>query len=51
MAFVNSFVSYLALLLLFAAVAGIAIFLGITLRKRNDAKKGQEDQAENPSMS
>ncbi len=38
MAFVNSLVSYLMLMIVFVIVGAIAIFGGITLRKRADAK-------------
>lgn len=38
MAFVNGFLSYLLLLIVFVVVGGTAIFLGVTLRKGTDAK-------------
>ena len=38
MGFINGFVSYLLLLIVFCVVGGCAIFLGITLRKSSDAK-------------
>ena len=38
MAFLNSFVSYLLLLIVFVVVGGAAVFLGITLRKNANAK-------------
>lgn len=41
MAFVNSFLSYMLLLVLFAAAAGIGIAVGIHLRK----KKNEETPA------
>ena len=41
MSFVNSFISYMMVVLVFAAVAVGAAMLGIILRKRKDAK--QED--------
>ena len=37
MAFLNALASYGLLLLIFVAVGGVAIFLGITLRKRKEA--------------
>ncbi|MCM1113565.1 MAG: hypothetical protein NC399_09970 [Muribaculum sp.] len=48
MGFINGFVSYLLLLLIFAAVGGVAVFLGITLRRNANAKaeKTQEQTAE-----
>ncbi len=41
MGFINGFVSYLLLLLVFVAVGGAAVFLGITLRKSANAKAEQ----------
>lgn len=38
MGFVNGFLSYLILMLVFVFVGGVAIFLGITLRKKSNAK-------------
>ncbi len=38
MAFLNSFLSYLLLLVVFVVVGGAAVFLGITLRKSSNAK-------------
>lgn len=35
-AFFNSFLSYLLLMLVIVAVAGVATFIGITLRKRKN---------------
>jgi len=40
-AFFNSFLSYLMLMVVIAAVAGVAIFIGITMRK----KKNQAESA------
>ena len=37
MAFLNALASYGLLLLIFVAVGGAAVFLGITLRKKKDA--------------
>lgn len=39
--FLSSFMSYLLLMLVFVAVAGIAVFIGITMRKKKTA--GQEE--------
>lgn len=36
--FINSFLSYLLLMLIIAALAGLGTFIGITLRKRKNAK-------------
>lgn len=38
MAFLNSFISYLLLLIIFVVAGGAAIFLGTTLRKNANAK-------------
>lgn len=38
MAFLNSLVSYLLLVAVFAAVACLGVFLGMFLRKRKDKK-------------
>ena len=38
MAFINSFMSYLLLLLIFVVAGGAAVFLGITLRRNMNAK-------------
>lgn len=38
MAFINSFASYLLLLLVIVVLCGISIFVGITLRKRKNAQ-------------
>ena len=35
--FVNTFLSYLLLLLIIVAVAGVALFIGITMRKKKNA--------------
>ena len=51
MAFVNTFLSYFVLVLVFAAVAGGGAAIGIYMRKRKDGKtaaslqNGQETQA------
>lgn len=36
--FANSFLSYLMLLLVIVVLSGVAVFVGITLRKKKDAK-------------
>lgn len=38
--FFNSFLSYLLLFAVIAAVAGIAMFIGITMRKKKNAEEG-----------
>lgn len=43
MGFVNGFLSYLVLMLVFVAVGGIGIFLGISLRKASNAKADKEN--------
>lgn len=44
-AFINSFLSYLLVFVAFAAVGGLAIFVGITMRKKkNAAEKATEQQ-------
>lgn len=40
--FLNSFFSYLLLLLIFAALAGVGIFVGITMRKKKNAALTEE---------
>lgn len=42
MAFINSLVSYLALMIVIVILGAIAITLGITLRKRANAKAALE---------
>ncbi len=46
MGFINAFVSYLLLLLIFVAVGGAAVFLGITMRRNANAKADQTEHAE-----
>lgn len=41
--FLNSFMSYLVLVLIFVAVILAAIFIGIRLRKNKDAKEAAAD--------
>ncbi len=45
--FINSFLSYLLLLAVIVALAGAAVFIGITLRKKKNADKSVEKAAEN----
>lgn len=44
--FLNGFMSYLLLVIVVVVVAGIAIYVGITLAKGNNRKKGMQS-AEN----
>lgn len=37
--FINSFLSYLLLFFVIAVVAGIAMFIGITMRKKKNAEE------------
>ena len=46
-AFTNVFLSYLLLLLLIVAVAGIAAFIGITMRKKNNAESMKAEAEDN----
>lgn len=43
--FVNSFLSYIMLLLVIAVVGGVAIAIGLTLAKKKNAKAAQEGTA------
>jgi uncharacterized protein (UPF0333 family) len=40
--FVNSFLSYILLFVIIVIVAGIAMSIGITMRKKSDAKAALE---------
>lgn len=42
-AFFNSFLTYLLLMLVIAVVAGAAIFAGITMRKKKNLTESGED--------
>lgn len=42
-AFINSFLSYLLLLLVIVVLGGIAITVGITLRKKKNAKEVERE--------
>lgn len=46
MIFINSFLSYLMLAFVFVAAGGLAVFLGIRLRKKTDEKKAAQAGAE-----
>ncbi len=43
-AFFNSFLSYLMLMVVIAAVAGIAIFIGITMRRKKNLTETAETE-------
>lgn len=46
--FVNSFLSYLVLMAVIVILAGIAVFIGITMRKKKNIKLAAEaDTAQN----
>lgn len=45
-AFFQSFLSYLLLMLVIVAVAGVAIFIGITLRKKKNQQPVGEEQTD-----
>lgn len=45
-AFINSFLSYLLVFVVFCAIAGFAIFVGITMRKRKNAAAEALEQQE-----
>ncbi len=45
--FLNSFLSYLLLMAIIVVIAGVAVFIGIKLRKNKDAKQlAAEETAE-----
>ena len=44
MEFILCVLQYLLILIALAAVAGIGMFIGITLRKRSDAKKAESTE-------
>ena len=47
--FFNSFMSYFLLLLLIAAIVGVAIFIGIKHRKsKNEKEKDVQDSVQTP---
>mgnify|MGYP003299917786 FL=1 len=41
--FANTFLSYLLLVIVIVIVVGVAIFIGITLAKKNNQKKSMEN--------
>lgn len=45
-AFINTFLSYLLLFVIMAAIAGVGIFAGTTLSKRKNIKATQEKGSE-----
>ncbi|MDE7222200.1 MAG: hypothetical protein K2O34_00285 [Acetatifactor sp.] len=44
--FLNSFLSYLLLMLVIVVVAGVAVFIGITLRKKKNQQTAGDAGAE-----
>lgn len=44
--FVNSFLSYLLVMVIIAVIAGAAAFIGIKARKNKDAKAAQTEKIE-----
>lgn len=44
--FLNSFLSYLLLMAVIVVLAGVAIFIGITMRKRSNEKAAVEAEAQ-----
>ena len=47
--FFNSFMSYFLLMLLISAIVGVAIFIGIKLRKsKNEKEKDVQDSVQTP---
>ena len=46
--FLNSFLSYLLLMAVIVVLAGVAIFIGIRLRKNKDRQLGSSQSAANP---
>lgn len=45
-AFVNSFLSYLLLMAVIVIVAGVGIFIGITMRRKKNQKEAAESGKE-----
>lgn len=43
-AFINAFLSYLLLFVVMGAIAGLAVFVGITMRKRKNAAAKEASQ-------
>ncbi|MGN0376215.1 MAG: hypothetical protein ACI4ED_01135 [Suilimivivens sp.] len=48
--FVNSFLSYLLLMVIIAAIAGVAIFIGIKARKNKNAKTAEIKESIDKSL-
>ena len=46
--FLNSFLSYLLLLVIMATIAGIGIFVGIVMRKKKNLSQAAEQVTEEP---
>lgn len=46
MAFILCVLQYLLIAIAIAAIGGLGMFIGITLRKRSDAKKAAENKEE-----
>lgn len=44
--FINSFLSYLLLMAVIVVLAGIAVFIGIKMRKRSNDKSAVEAEAQ-----
>lgn len=44
--FLNSFLSYLLLMAVIVVLAGIAVFIGIKMRKRSNEKSVAEEKAQ-----
>ncbi|MGN0430953.1 MAG: hypothetical protein ACI4EQ_01190 [Lachnospiraceae bacterium] len=49
-AFINSFLSYLLLFVIMAAIAGTGIFLGIVMRKKKNLSQAAEQETEEPQQ-
>ncbi|MBO5167402.1 MAG: hypothetical protein J6B90_12495 [Lachnospiraceae bacterium] len=49
-AFVNSFLSYLLLFVIMAAIAGTGIFVGIVMRKKKNLSQAAEQETEEPQQ-
>lgn len=43
--FLNSFLSYLLLMAVIVVIAGVAVFIGIKVRKNKNAKAKQADES------